>query len=360
VTTKGEEKTCFLLAPIGNPRSEVRQRSDDIREFVVEPAAMEAGYTLVRADTITVPGNITTQIINLVLKAPLVIADLSGANPNVMYELAIRHAARKPVVHITTDPKHIPFDISAIRIIVVSIKTPAEARRSREAILEAIHYSEEHRGEIDTPVSAAFDVAAIQAALPGRVSAPLETSEPVLSALKDIDQRLRAVDYRLSRAKADEGRTSPYSRRVFIVHGHDGELKTELARFLERLEFEPVILHEQADRGATIFAKLAGEMADVGFAFVLLTPDDVGAKAAQSDDLRPRARQNVVFEHGLFVGHLEPSRVCALVKGTIDIPSDLHGVLYKPIPSDGSLLSIAFEIVKELRAAGYEVDANRL
>lgn len=148
-----------------------------------------------------------------------------------------------------------------------------------------------------------------------------------------------------------------YSRRIFIVHGHDGELKNELARRLERLEFEPVILHEQPDCGRTLISKLRGELADVGFAFVLLTPDDVGAASGGTADLSPRARQNVVFEHGLMIGLLGPERVCAVLKATVEVPSDLSGVLYKQILPGGSLDSVMVAIIAELRTAGYEVDA---
>lgn len=162
-----------------------------------------------------------------------------------------------------------------------------------------------------------------------------------------------------NKAKESEG-TKEYSRRVFIVHGHDGELKNELARLLERLDFEPIILHEQPDRGQTIFAKLNGEMSDVGFAFVILTPDDLGAIVSEKENLKPRARQNVIFEHGLFSGFLRPDRVCAIRRGDVEIPSDLHGVLYKTIPVSNSIRSIALEIANELRAAGYVIDANKL
>jgi predicted nucleotide-binding protein len=157
-----------------------------------------------------------------------------------------------------------------------------------------------------------------------------------------------------------EGKNFGYSRRIFIVHGHDTSLKNEFARLLERLEFQPVILHEQPDLGRTIFAKLNAEMSDIGYAFVLFSPDDVGSTVASKDNLVLRARQNVIFEHGLFAGHLGLSRVCAILKGSIEIPSDLHGVLYKHVPEDGSIDNITLEIVKELRAAGYYVDANRL
>ena len=352
--------TCFLLAPIGAPRSEVRQRSDDVREFVIKPAVEEAGYRLTRADELAAPGNITTQIVRLVVDAPLVIADLSGANPNVMYELAVRHAVGKPVIHVTTDARHIPFDIASYRVVVIDVQDPSAARRAQKQIVAAILAAEEHTDWVDTPISAAINIAGVSRRLSSEHAEEAPRDAGVLSALADINERLKGLEYRLSTSSGDGKAERPYSRRVFIVHGHDGELKNELARLLDRLQFEPVILHELADRGDTIFAKLTGEMSDVGFAFVLLTPDDVGGSGPPSDTLKPRARQNVVFEHGLFVGHLRSDRVCAITKGEVELPSDLHGVLYKPIHSGGSLATITFDIVKELRAAGYEVDANRL
>lgn len=151
-----------------------------------------------------------------------------------------------------------------------------------------------------------------------------------------------------------------YSNRIFIVHGHDSALKLELARFVEKLSLTPVILHEQVDAGRTIFNKLQEELADVGFGFVLLTPDDVAAPACSLDDSQRRARQNVVFEHGLLIGLLGPGRVCAIVKGDVEIPSDIHGVIYKHVPESGSLASVSVELAKELTTAGYDIDMNRL
>ena len=154
--------------------------------------------------------------------------------------------------------------------------------------------------------------------------------------------------------------TQTYSRRIFIIHGHDVALKNELARFLERLQLTPVILHEQADQGMSILSKLRSELADIGFAFALLTPDDIAASAKEPNNKRSRARQNVVFEHGMLVGLLGPSRVCALVKGDLELPSDLTGVLYKALGPSDSLDAVALDLINELKAAGYEVDANRL
>ncbi|MGO9094633.1 MAG: TIR domain-containing protein [Bryobacteraceae bacterium] len=153
--------------------------------------------------------------------------------------------------------------------------------------------------------------------------------------------------------------SSSCSRRIFIVHGHDMGLKSEMARFLERLDLEPVILHEQPDKGATIFSKLQSELADVGYAFVLMTPDDRGCSENEKK-ARPRARQNVIFEHGLLVGALGPTRVCAIVKGAVELPSDLHGVVYKQIPSGGSVFAIGIDLMRELVSAGYTVNPEAL
>jgi predicted nucleotide-binding protein len=155
-----------------------------------------------------------------------------------------------------------------------------------------------------------------------------------------------------------------FKRYLRIFHEgfslHDAGLKNELARFLEKLRLQPVILHEQPDEGRTIFAKLRAELADVGFAFALLTPDDLGSAATSPKAKRSRARQNVVFEHGMLAGRLGPERVCAVVRGDLEFPSDLTGVLYKRLGETESLDTIALELIKELKRAGYEVDANIL
>jgi predicted nucleotide-binding protein len=114
--------------------------------------------------------------------------------------------------------------------------------------------------------------------------------------------------------------------KVFVVHGHEGESKAEVARFIEKIGFEAVILHELANRGRTIITKFREEAAEAGFAVILMTPDDHGGIVGQ--DTRPRARQNVIFELGFFIGALGPGRVAALVKGGVERPSDFDGVGY--------------------------------
>lgn len=149
------------------------------------------------------------------------------------------------------------------------------------------------------------------------------------------------------------------SNKIFIVHGHDNEMKLAMARTLEKLELDPIILHEQPNEGRTIIEKF-DDYSDVSFAVVLLSPDDVGHKNGQSySEAKFRARQNVIFELGFFIGKLERKYVFVLFKkdDNFEIPSDYSGVIFTPYDEAGKW---KFELVKELQNCGYDVDANKL
>jgi predicted nucleotide-binding protein len=152
-----------------------------------------------------------------------------------------------------------------------------------------------------------------------------------------------------------EGAKTIDRSKVFIVHGHDNEAKLEVARFIEKIGFAPIILHEQASGSKTIIEKIEA-YSDVGFGVVIYTPCDVGAKASELNDLKGRARQNVVFEHGFLIGKLSRSNVCPLVKGNVDTPNDISGIVYTSMDTANWQL----ELAKELRAAGYSVDMNKV
>lgn len=149
------------------------------------------------------------------------------------------------------------------------------------------------------------------------------------------------------------------NRKVFIVHGHDGELKEATARLVSKLDLEPVILHEQSRKGRTIIENFSVHANEAGFAIVLLTADDVGSEGnlATHSPLQLRARQNVVFEMGFFFGSMGRGKVCAIHDPDVEIPSDLAGILYVPYDQPGKW---RFDVAKEIREAGYDVDLNRL
>lgn len=141
--------------------------------------------------------------------------------------------------------------------------------------------------------------------------------------------------------------------RPFIVHGHADSTKLELKNYLQnRLGLdEPIILHEQPSLGRTIIEKFEDNAALSTLVFVLLTPDDVGASAEQTDDQKRRARQNVIFELGYFLGALgrQSGRVILLHCGPIELPSDLAGIIY--IDISGGIEAAGELIRRELKHA---------
>ena len=150
----------------------------------------------------------------------------------------------------------------------------------------------------------------------------------------------------------------PDARNVFVVHGHDEEMKHSVARVLSKLGMDQIILHERANQGKTVIEKFE-KNADVQFAVVLLSPDDMAYPlSASPSNAKPRARQNVILELGYFVGRLTRECVFALKReDTLELPSDFSGVVYTPYDTAGQW---RFELVRELKAAGYDVDANAL
>ena len=150
---------------------------------------------------------------------------------------------------------------------------------------------------------------------------------------------------------------STFGDEVFIVHGHDDEAKETVARFVENLGIEATILDEEVNEGRTIPEKFEEHAGKVGYAIVLLTPDDVGASEDERDALKSRARQNVVLELGYFWGRLGRKRLCVLYKEGVELPSDIHGILYVFMDSSNGW---QLQLAKEMKQAGLPVDLNRL
>ncbi|MEQ1932861.1 MAG: nucleotide-binding protein [Fimbriimonadaceae bacterium] len=190
-----------------------------------------------------------------------------------------------------------------------------------------------------------------------------DSPEALAHFYQAVQQRLRwlssvptVIANRQRVAAAPDARSGLHSQRVFLVHGHDERVRETVARFLEKLELECIILHEQPNRGRTIIEKFE-DYADVAFAVVLLTPDDQGGVGtSKPETYKPRARQNVILELGFFLGALGRSHVCALYTEGVEIPSDYSGVLFVPL-DDGRAWRMT--LLRELIAAGIPVDANR-
>lgn len=206
--------------------------------------------------------------------------------------------------------------------------------------------SYEHAGEHGTSTVSVF----------GRSTTPAQAQQRFLSKFKTKIYNLKNLHQRGDLLKSSISEPSENVKRnleqVFIVHGHDELARVETARFVEQLGLEPIILHEQASSGKTIIEKIE-EYSNVGFGIVLYTPCDVGGKKGDEKNHKSRARQNVVFEHGYLIGRIGRKNVCALVKGEVETPNDISGIVYISLRGDWRL-----SLAKELKSSGYTIDMN--
>ena len=174
-----------------------------------------------------------------------------------------------------------------------------------------------------------------------------------ITCLESIRNRLELIPESSHVSSPTSTNLATPSHDVFIVHGHDEGAKQAVARFVEKLGLRAVILHEQPNAGRTIIEKFEGS-SDVGFAVVLLTSDDMGYPRDNPEQSAPRARQNVIFELGYFMGKLGRERVAALHEG-VELPSDIHGVVRVEMDNGKDWRR---ELAKEMKVAGLPIDMN--
>lgn len=173
------------------------------------------------------------------------------------------------------------------------------------------------------------------------LKATIPTFEELLSDLDEDDENTPKNDSKIN------------NNKVFIVHGHNGELKYKTAELLRKLGIEPIILHDQPNSCRTIIEKIEDFGSEASAAIILFTPDDVG-KAVSEDEPKSRGRQNVVFEAGYFMGLLGKSNTI-LIKSdnSIELPGDLDGIVYSDSANE-------FMIAKELKSMGFDIDLNKI
>jgi hypothetical protein len=182
-------KTCFVIAPIGQAGSETRKRSDVVLRHLIAPAVEQCGYVPLRADQIAEPGLITSHVIQHIIDDPLVVADLTERNPNVFYELAIRHAIRKPLVQIIESGEQLPFDVAGTRTITVDHRDLDNVAFAKGEIVKQIDALEKKAQEIETPISIAVELKFLR-----QSDKPAERSlAEILSSLTEIKTELGNV-----------------------------------------------------------------------------------------------------------------------------------------------------------------------
>ena len=175
-------KECFVICPIGHEDSSIRKRSDVLFKFVYAPVLREHGFEPIRADQISEVGNITSQIISYILEAPLIIADLSGSNPNVFYELGIRHTIGKPYIQFINKNETLPFDVAALRSIPIDHTDLNSVESAKDAFSKQIE-AYESGVEVHSPVQATIDIRNL------RVDENL--AENLVKEIYDLKQQLK-------------------------------------------------------------------------------------------------------------------------------------------------------------------------
>ena len=205
MSKKEEEKIAFVISPIGDPGSEIRKRADLLLKFVIEPSASECGYKVLRADKISEPGIITSQVIMHVINDPLLIADLTGHNPNVFYELAVRHAMKRPVVQLIQEGERIPFDVSTTRTVQIDHENLQSVDEAKKEIVKQIHAVEKNPAKVDSPISIAVDLQFLK-----------ESEDPQRKALAEIRSMIQQVYSATVSIRDSLGKVArPLSQRTF-------------------------------------------------------------------------------------------------------------------------------------------------
>jgi hypothetical protein len=174
-----DEKECFVIAPIGEEDTEMRKRSDDVLNNIIKPIVEDYGYEAERADEIQEPGMIPTQIIERVIESDLVIADLTGSNPNVFYELAVRHAYNKPFIQLIDTGENLPFDVGKARTIRIDRGTAGSIRKVEEELERQIEAIESDDFDADNPISDAVELKRLR-----------ESGDPERESLADIKESI--------------------------------------------------------------------------------------------------------------------------------------------------------------------------
>lgn len=197
VAARESLKKCFVLAPIGEDGSDIRWRSDNALKHIIKPVAANCGYEAIRADEISEPGMITHQIVQHILEDDLVIANLTGENPNVYYELALRHAIRKPFIQIVESPTTLPFDVAPARTIYF-VNEKDSVERCKQDLARQIEAAEKNLEEVESPISVAIDILQLR-----KSNNSIEKSNAeVLSMLQDLRgefvKKLREQSERIS------------------------------------------------------------------------------------------------------------------------------------------------------------------
>ncbi|WP_156389196.1 hypothetical protein [Brevundimonas sp. Root1423] len=225
------DKICFVISPIGDTGTPTRSHADKVLKHLISKC-VPAGFKTIRADKISDPGIITNQIISLIESADIVVADLTDSNPNVFYELAIRHALRKPTVQIINAGGKIPFDIAAVRTVVYDLTDPDALEMAQEQLAEALIYASGPSYKPESP----FTVA-IPAPSSARHTQKDQQSQ-ILDELQKLAIRIQNIEIQTARKlPTTYNALSPDAR--FMTRAPKDRTQAELNDFVHNILYRP-------------------------------------------------------------------------------------------------------------------------
>jgi hypothetical protein len=250
-----EDDACFVISPIGDEGSPTRQRSDKVLDYFIEPVVTEYGYEPVRADEIGDPGMITSQVIEYAVDSPLAIADLTNHNPNVFYELAVRHTYREPVIQIISSDESIPFDIADTRTIHIDIDDIESVETAKDEMREQIESIEDDEAHVETPISVARDLKQLR-----------ESGDPEDRSMAEIKEALTELRTSITTLQGQINEPHnilppEYMEEIFESIGLNPVSKHELIRFSNNvLSHSEEIISVASDNGDDEIVDIADEI----------------------------------------------------------------------------------------------------
>lgn len=213
------QKICFVICPIGEPDSDVRRASDEVTAHIIVPALRD--FHIVRAHEISDPGIITMQVIEKLVKADLVVADLTDHNPNVFYELAVRHVVKKPIIQIIKNGQKIPFDVGFARTFPYDLNNVVLTDECRKQMKEAASKNDES-SPFDNFLSFTFELMSSKNSTSGNG----QLYSQILEGFARVEKQLMRLDDRI--------KSSPEPESILQQTGELGELKT-FSNIIEQL-----------------------------------------------------------------------------------------------------------------------------
>lgn len=244
-----ENKVCFVICPIGKAGSETRRYSDLTLEYIIKPVVEEFGYNPIRADKISESGMITHQIIDKIIESPLVIADLTNVNPNVFYELAIRHIVGKPYIQMIKSDQTIPFDVSGMRTIHFDIDVE-QADSAKKELKDQIQSIEDHKFEPHNPYTLSSNNAIVEKLIKEREDSNIEPNNITDIVLKSVNELRSMMDDMRVDIHNLKG-SSNYSRN----YG-----KSELDKYRNKLQIELGNLENKLDHFNNLYGANENKM----------------------------------------------------------------------------------------------------